>query len=119
MTIKQIYVAIGDPSIAKVLSSPVMVEIGDDGDFVEAIACFDIRYFQQLRTKGLRNQYLAKDRGAQTILHLIWNPQEDSLYPNMGLEARGPNGEWLPLKANLYVPLPQDASIRVTVDAGC
>ena len=118
-TLKQIYVSIGDPTIAKVIASPVLVEIRNDGDFVEAIAGFDILYFQQLRAKGLRNKYLVKDRGARTILHMIWNPQDDSLYPNIGLEARGPDGEWIPLKANLYVPLPQGASIRVTVDAGC
>ncbi len=108
-----------DPAIEKILPSPQTVEISDTGDLIEAIAAFDRKFFEQSMTNLAGRKKVLDGREARSILHLLWNPQQNALYPNMGLEARGPQMNWLPLKENLEQVLPPDSSITITIDAGC
>lgn len=108
-----------EPGIEKVLQSPQIVHIGDTGGLIEAIAAFDklflIKSKERLPPKGA----IIEGRDARSVLHLIWDPRQNVLYPNIGLEARGPRQEWLSLKENIDRSLPADSSIMVTIDAGC
>ncbi len=108
-----------DPAVDKILHSPQTVEISDSGDLVEAIAAFDRRFFEHSKTNLAGRKKILVDREVQSLLHMLWNPRQNALYPNIGLEARGPQMNWLPLKANLDLTLPPDSSIVITIDAGC
>ncbi len=103
----------------KILPSPQTVEISDTGDLIEAVAAFDRKFFQSSKENSIGRKKLLEEREVQSLLHLVWNPQQNSLYPNIGLEARGPQMNWLPLKENLEQVLPPDSSITITIDAGC
>ena len=103
----------------KILPSPQDVEISDTGDLIEAIAGFDRRFFQSSTENPAGRKKLLEEREVQSLLHLVWNPQQNAIYPNIGLEARGPQMRWLPLKEDLEQVLPPDSSITITIDAGC
>ncbi len=117
--VKIVEVSVLDPSIERILHSPQQVKIRDEGGLVESVAAFDRLYFQELKRQGIHKNEVIDGREARSILHLIWNPAGNILYPNIGLEARGPNREFLPLKENLEQPLPSMATLMVTIDAGC
>ncbi len=95
------------------------MEISDTGDLIEAIAAFDRKFFQSSKDNTTGRKKLLDEREAISLLHMIWNPQQNTLYPNIGLEARGPQMKWLPLKDNPEQVLPPDSSITITIDAGC
>jgi hypothetical protein len=116
---KQIYVWVIEPGIEKVLQSPQIVHIGDTGGLIEAIAAFDKQFLTNSKNRLPLRGTIIEGRDARSILHLIWDPHQNILYPNIGLEARGPRQEWFSLKKNIDRSLPADSSIMVTIDAGC
>jgi hypothetical protein len=117
--IKQIHISILDPAVDKILASPQIVEISDNGDLIEAIAAFDRKFFDHSKENPISRQKILDEREAKSLLHMLWNPRQNALYPNIGLEARGPQMKWIPLKDNMDLTLPPDSSIIITVDAGC
>lgn len=95
------------------------MEISDTGDLMEAVAAFDRKFFQSSKGNPIGRKKVLADREVQSLLQLVWNPKQNTLYPNIGLEARGPQMNWLPLKENMDQALPPDSSITITIDGGC
>jgi hypothetical protein len=86
---------------------------------VEAIAAFDQSFFRSSKENPACRKRVLEEREVQSLLHMLWNPRQNALYPNIGLEARGPQMKWIPLKENLDEVLPPDSAVIITVDAGC
>ncbi|OLS12056.1 MAG: hypothetical protein RBG13Loki_4313 [Promethearchaeota archaeon CR_4] len=95
------------------------MHIGDTGGLLEAIAAFDKLFLTKYNEHLPLRRVFIEGRDARSVLHLVWDPRQNILYPNIGLDARGPQQEWLPLKENIDRSLPSNSSIMVTIDAGC
>ena len=110
---KKVTISIIDPSLNRVLGEDFPVQVPDDGDFLDAIAEIDKGY--------LKNPIKAKrsDVTIHSVLQLVWNASKNAIFDDVGIEARDPDKEWLPVKENPFLDLPDGTSIITTPDIGC
>jgi hypothetical protein len=52
-----------------------------------------------------------------SYLQLIWDPENDKIYEDCGIDAYGPNREYLPLRDDINFSLYPDSSITLIVHA--
>lgn len=52
-----------------------------------------------------------------SYLQLIWDPENDVIYEDCGIDAYGPNREYLPLRDDINFSLYPDSSITLIVHA--
>ena len=52
-----------------------------------------------------------------SYLQLIWDPENDVIYEDCGIDAYGPNREYLPLRDDINFCLCPDSSITLIVHA--
>ena len=109
---KQILLSILHPNLTKILKEPLTVTIEDDDDIVKTIIAAD-KLFARIH-KGpfpIENIY--------SLLQLLWNFRTESFYEDIGIDARTPEGEWLPLRDTPLIDLPPNSDIKLNPDAGC
>ena len=109
---KQILLSILHPNLTKILKDPLTVTIEDDADIVKTIMAAD-KLFARIH-KGpfpIENIY--------SLLQLLWNFRTESFYEDIGIDARTPEGEWLPLRDTPLIDLPPNSDIKLNPDAGC
>jgi hypothetical protein len=89
---------------------------------LDLIAECDLEYSKFMKKHGKSvppNAFL--DSKIRTALQLLWNPDKEVFYEDVGIEARRNNAEseLIPIDTNPYMMLPDDCWIVLTPDAGC
>lgn len=109
---KQIVLSILHPSLTKILKEPLMVKVEDNADIVKTIIAAD-KLFAQIHKDPfpIENIY--------SLLQLLWDFRTESFYEDIGIDARTPEGEWLPLRDTPLINLPPDSDVKLNPDAGC
>ncbi|MHA1723922.1 MAG: hypothetical protein ACTSXH_03660 [Promethearchaeota archaeon] len=97
-----------------------IVNVKDDATFVEALAIVDKQDMEHPEKSifPLFKGYI------QNYLQLFWDPQENKIYDDVGLQAYGPDEEgnlrkFMPLRENIEFNLYPNSVIDLQPDPGC
>ncbi len=97
-----------------------IVHVKDDATFVEALAMVDKQDIEHPE-----NSIFPLFKGyIQNYLQLFWDPRENKIYDDVGLQAYGPDEEgnlrkFMPLRENIEFNLYPDSVIDLQPDPGC
>ena len=89
------------------------MEINDGGTIIDAITAIDKDLIESPEKsifplyKGLIHCYL----------QLIWDAEENTIYEDCGIDAYGPNKEFIPLRQNIEFNLYPNSQITISVHA--
>jgi hypothetical protein len=89
------------------------LEMKDRGTIIDALSKIDKNMIEHPNTsvfplyKGLIYSYL----------QLIWDAEENTIYDDCGVDAYGPNKEFMPLRSDVDVSLIPNSDITITVHA--
>ena len=97
-----------------------VVSVKDDAIFIEALAMVD-KYIYKNPEESI---FPIFDGYIHNYLQLFWNPEENTIYDDVGLFPYGPdeNGdlrEFMPLRDNIDFNLYPDSVIDLQPDSGC
>ncbi len=110
---KSITLSILEPGIRRIIGEEIKVLIGDNEDFLDAIAEIDEKYMKRpVRAKR-------GDVEIQSIMQFIWDPVNDVIFDDVGIESRDRERNWIPLKRELHVDIPDGTTVLITPEAGC
>jgi hypothetical protein len=89
------------------------VEMDDDGSIIDALSNIDKIIIEDPEKsvfpiyKGLIHSYL----------QLIWDAEENKIYSDCGVDAYGPNKEYMPLRDDINFSLIPNSEITIIVHA--
>lgn len=109
---KQITLSILHPDIFRVTTDAITVTVDDNADVVQVIAAAD-KIFLKL-SKGL-----FPVENLTNFLQFVWDVKAWNFFVDVGIEARDPNKEWIPLRDDPNLNLPSGSDIKLNPDAGC
>ncbi len=110
---KSTTLSILEPGIRRIIGEEIKVLIGDNEDFLDAIAEIDEKYMKRpVRAKR-------GDVEIQSIMQFIWDPVNDVIFDDVGIESRDRERNWIPLKRELHVDIPDGTTVLITPEAGC
>jgi len=112
---KKINLTIFAPDPEKILSKGLnyTVSIQDNGTIIDAISNIDKKMITNPEQsifplfKGLIHSYL----------QLIWDAEENKIYEDCGVDAYGPNKEFIPLRDNIESNLYPNSTITIIAHA--
>ncbi len=109
---KTITLSILHPNFSKALKDPLKVTIEDKADIISTLIAAD-KSFAQIHEGPFPIENIS------SLLQLLWNFRTQGFYEDIGIEARTPEGEWLPLRDTPLIDLPSGSDIKLNPDAGC
>jgi hypothetical protein len=97
-----------------------IVSVKDNATFVEALAMVDKYIFQHPE----ESIFPIFDGYIHNYLQLVWNPEENKIYEDVGLMPYGPNDDgnlrkFMPLRDDIDFNLFADSVIDLQPDSGC
>jgi len=109
---KEILLSVLHTSLTNILKEPLMVTVKDDADIVQTLIAAD-KLFAQIHKGPFPIENI------HSLLQLLWDFQTKGFYEDVGIDARTPEGEWLPLRDTPLMELPSGSDIKLNPDAGC
>ena len=118
--IKKITLKISIPVSGLQEGKEFIVHIKDDATFVEALALVDKYIFENPK----ESIFPIFDGYIHNYLQLFWNPEDNTIYNDIGLMPYGPDKEgklrkFMPLRDNIDFILYPDSIIDLQPDSGC
>ncbi len=110
MKIKKISLKIQDPSINKIAGNEFEVVIHEKGNIIDAIHEVD---------KIIRSKGRFPSKHYFSILHCVYNPIEDRFYEQTGINGYTAKREFLDIRNNPELELPDGAIIILLPEGGC
>ena len=121
ITLINISVIVQLHTIRQIIKMPQNLTFPDGTNVIDIIAYLDDLYQNLIKddTKPHAMDFLEKK--VRSILQLLWNPETEQFYEDVGLEARLPSqtAEPIPIEKNWRVEIPDQAWVVLTPDAGC
>ena len=120
LKIKKIAFKISIPLSGLSKGKDFIVNVEDDATFIQALAMVDKYVFDHPE----ESIFPIFEGYIHNYLQLIWNPEENVIYEDIGLSPYGPdkNGimrRFMPLRDNIEFNLYPDSVIDIQPDAGC
>ncbi len=117
-----ISISIGISVFRSTLRIPRKMTSDPPRSILDLIAECDLEYRDLMQRNGKKippNAFM--DSKIQTALQLLWNPDQEVFYDDVGVEARQNNAEStsIPIDTDPYMFLPDDCWVVLTPDAGC
>ena len=109
---KTIELAILNSEILKFVDS-MFLSVEENADVIDIIAAGDRELTKLLGDKPFPIDIF------KNLLHLLYNPESDEFYGDIGVEARDPDKNWIPIVNDLSIKVPEKSFIYLTPDAGC
>jgi hypothetical protein len=109
---KKITISILHPNFTKTLSDPIQVTVEENADIIGTLIAAD-KSFARIHKETFPIENMS------SLLQLIWNFRTQGFYEDIGIEARTPQGEWLPLRDTPLINIPAGSDIKLNPDAGC
>lgn len=109
---KTIEFAVLNSEIRKYAES-MFLTVDDKADIVEILAASDEKFFKLLGDDPFPIDIF------NNLMHLLYNPETEEFYSDVGTEARDANGNWLPIARDPSMNVPDKSFIYLTPDAGC
>jgi len=89
------------------------INIQDDGTIIDAISNID----KKMMTNPEKSIFPLYKGLIHCYLQLIWNAEENNIYEDCGVDAYGPNKEFIPLRENIEFNLYSNSNIIITAHA--
>ncbi|MFX1258328.1 MAG: hypothetical protein ACFFAN_10735 [Promethearchaeota archaeon] len=120
MIIKRITFKISIPIKGLQEGKEFTVTVKDDAIFAEALALVDKYIFEHPE----ESIFPIFDGYIHSYLHLFWNPEDNKIYEDVGLNPYGPDEEgffrkFMPLRENIEFNLYPNSIIDLQPDPGC
>ena len=109
---KTVELAILNSEILKYIDS-MFLSVEDNADVIDILAAGDREFFKMLGDKPFPIDVF------KNLLQLIYNPETDEFYSDIGVEARDKDKNWIPIVKDLSANIPDNSFIYLTPDAGC
>ncbi|MHA1339426.1 MAG: hypothetical protein ACTSRZ_04780 [Promethearchaeota archaeon] len=110
---KKIKVDVGESTFAEFFKEPVELIVDDNANTFEIIAALD-EHILKLPVRPKKYSW-----GANTIMQVLWDVKKWDYFEDVGVDAHGPNSEWLPARNKPFDPIPANSSIIFWPDSGC
>ncbi len=112
---KKIKITIFAPDPENNLSNGItyVPEIDDNGSIIDALSSIDKKIFNQPE----RSFFPLYKGLIYSFLQLIWDAEEDNIYEDCGVNAYGPNREYMPLRSDINFNLLPNSEITIIVHA--
>ncbi|MFX0002768.1 MAG: hypothetical protein ACFE9C_00340 [Candidatus Hodarchaeota archaeon] len=96
------------------------IQVKDNANFVEALALVD-KYILEHPKESIFPIY---DGYIHNYLQLFWNPEENTIYDDIGIMPYAPNEEgnlikFMPIREDMNFILYPDSEIDLQPDSGC
>ncbi|NHI93938.1 MAG: hypothetical protein EAX96_15725 [Candidatus Lokiarchaeota archaeon] len=91
----------------------MFLQLDDEADIIDIIAAGDRKFSEILGNKPFPIDIF------QNLMHLLFNPETEEFYEDIGVEARDSKGKWLSIRRNPSINVPDKSFIYLTPDAGC
>lgn len=89
------------------------INIQDDGTIIDAISNID----KKMITNPEKSIFPLYKGLIHCYLQLIWDAEENNIYEDCGVDAYGPNKEFMPLRENIEFNLYSNSNIIITAHA--
>lgn len=109
---KDIKILVLHPEIFQVTKDPINVRVADNADVIEVIAAAD-KEFSKLTKGSFPVENLS------SLLQFVWDVKENNFFVDVGVEVRGPDKTWIPLREDPTISLPAGTDVKLNPDAGC
>ena len=109
---KTIELAILNSEIRKYIET-MFLTVDDDADVVDILAAGDEKFFGILGNDPFPIDIF------NNLMHLLYNPETEEFYSDVGTEARDANGKFLKIANDPSIKVPDKSFIYLTPDAGC
>ncbi len=118
--IKKITFKISIPSSGLQHGKNFTIEVRDNATFVEALALID-KFIYENPDESIFPLF---DGYIHNYLQLIWNPEENAIYDDIGLMSYGPDEhgnlrKFMPLRDDINFVLYPNSVIDLQPDSGC
>lgn len=110
---KTVKITFMDKAIRRVIPDDTPYNVDDAADFFDVLARIDEIYMKG-PIKAKRGETVVR-----SILQLVWNARNREVYEDIGLEARDPAQNWVPVRTEPSLLVPDGTSIMITTDPGC
>ncbi len=112
---KKINLTIFAPDPERVLSKGLnyIVDIQDNGTIIDAISNID----KKIMTNPEQSIFPLFKGLIHSYLQLIWDAEENKIYEDCGVDAYGPNKEFIPLRDNIEFNLYPNSTITIIAHA--
>jgi hypothetical protein len=110
---KTVKISFMDKAIRNVVPDDTPYDVDDGADFFDVLARIDEIYMKG-PIKAKRGETVVR-----SILQLVWNAHIKEVYEDIGLEARDPEKNWVPVRSDPQATVPDGTSIMITTDPGC
>ncbi|MCP4762981.1 MAG: hypothetical protein GY870_14475 [archaeon] len=108
-------------SFNKYVQTPQTFEVSDEANILEIISMLDKELYKVVSEKKILDSNDFIGENMKSLLQVIWNPVDQSIYEDVGVEARTapPESSFIPLKKKWNEEIPDGAWIVLTPDIGC
>jgi hypothetical protein len=107
--------------VEQIIKFPHEIEIPDTATILDVICKVDQAYYSNREGPESEHEtdFLSKDM--LSLMQLIWNPETQIFYDDVGVEARtkAPESVRIPIVEDWKIIIPNEAWILLAPDAGC
>ncbi|MFW9773916.1 MAG: hypothetical protein ACFFBY_13855 [Promethearchaeota archaeon] len=90
-----------------------VLEMDDAGSIIDALSQID----KNMMEHPEKSVFPLYEDLIHSYLQLIWDIEENKIYDDCGVDAYGPNKEFMPLRSNVNFSLIPDSDITIIVHA--
>jgi hypothetical protein len=104
-----------------IVKTPREIPISDSTNVLDIIAMLDQEFQHKTSGDGIDHSEVFLDGKIKTLMQLLWNPNDQRFYDDVGVEARTapPESNSIRIDTNWKTPISDGAWIVLTPDAGC
>ena len=108
-------------TIRPIIKMPQNLKFPDGTNVIDIIGYLDEKYQKLIANDTKPHAMDFMEKKVRSILQLLWNPETEQFYEDVGLEARLPSqtGDTVPIEKNWRVEIPDQTWLVLTPDAGC
>jgi len=110
---KTVELAILNTEIMSIKKDSMFLSVENDASVIDILAAGDNELKKLLGDKPFPIDIF------KNLLHLLYNPESNEFYEDIGVEARDQDKNWLPIVKDLSINIPDKSFIYLTPDAGC
>lgn len=108
-------------TVEQIANLPPEIEIPDNGTILDVICLVDQVYYKNRKGPDSDHEIDFLNKNMLSLMQLIWNPEKQAFYDDVGVEARtkAPESSRILIVEDWKINIPDGAWILLAPDAGC
>lgn len=108
-------------NVEQIVNLPPEIEIPDNATILDVICIIDRAYYKNRTSPHSEHETDFLNKNMLSLMQLIWNPEKQAFYDDVGVEARtaAPESARIPIVEDWKIIIPDGAWILLAPDAGC